>query len=100
MDIKVVEKEDRTFIELIGDLDGNSSSEVTEEILNILDRVSKITIDMGQCLYVSSAGLRTLLTIGKNIKMKKGDMTLVNLAEEVKDVMEMTGFSGIFKGFE
>lgn len=32
--------------------------------------------------------------------MKSGHMNIVNLVEEVKEVMEMTGFSNIFKGFE
>ena len=55
---------------------------------------------MSECPYVSSAGLRTLLTIGKKVKINKGHMNIINLSEEVKDVMEMTGFGGIFKEFE
>lgn len=100
MEIKVSDKDSGKYIELIGNLDGGSSDQVTEQVLSILEASKKIIIDMEECLYVSSAGLRTLLTIGKNIKMKNGDMTIINLSEEVKDVMEMTGFSGIFKGFE
>lgn len=55
---------------------------------------------MAECPYVSSAGLRTLLTIGKSVKLKKGQMHIINLVEEVKEVMEMTGFGNIFKEFE
>lgn len=88
------------YIELNGKLDSNSSNEVTEKILDIIKDEISITIDMGKCSYVSSAGLRTLLTIGKSIKMKSGHMNIINLLEEVKEVMEMTGFSNIFKEFE
>lgn len=100
MEVKVRDNDNRKYIELIGNLDGNSSNEVTDAILKIIEDTSNITIDMSMCPFVSSAGLRTLLTIGKNIKIKNGDMIIVNLADEVRDVMEMTGFSAIFKGFE
>lgn len=100
MNINVSNDGARLIIQLIGNLDGISSEMVTEKLIELIKNDTYITIDMTECLYVSSAGLRTLLTIGKTVKMKGGEMNIVNLNEEVKDVMEMTGFSSIFKGFE
>lgn len=100
MEINIKDMENKSYIELIGRLDGNSSNEVTDEVLEALDKNNNIVIDMSECPYVSSAGLRTLLTIGKKVKINKGHMNIINLSEEVKDVMEMTGFGGIFKEFE
>ena len=80
MNVNIKDMEDKKYIQLIGNLDGNSSNDVTEQVLDILNESNNIVIDMGKCPYVSSAGLRSLLTIGKTIKL--------------------TGFSGIFKGFE
>jgi len=100
MEVNIKDIKNKKYIELIGNLDGNSSNDVTEKILDVLKDNNDIVIDMSDCPYVSSAGLRTLLTIGKSIKMKSGHMSIINLVEEVKEIMEMTGFGGIFKGFE
>ena len=100
MEVSIKDVNHKKYIELKGKLDSNSSNEVTEKILDVIKDESDITIDMSECSYVSSAGLRTLLTIGKSIKMKSGHMSIINLVEEVKEVMEMTGFSNICKGFE
>ena len=100
MEVNIKDVNSKKYIALKGKLDSNSSNEVTEKILDVIQDADDITIDMSQCSYVSSAGLRTLLTIGKRIKMKSGHMSIINLVEEVKDVMEMTGFGNIFKGFE
>ncbi len=100
MEINIKNIDNKKYIELIGKLDGNCSNEVTDKVLDVLNENKNIIIDMSDCPYVSSAGLRTLLTIGKNIKLNKGHMNIINLAEEVKEVMEMTGFGSIFKEFE
>ena len=93
MNVNIKDMEDKKYIQLIGNLDGNSSNDVTEQVLDILNESNNIVIDMGKCL-------RSLLTIGKTIKLKSGHMNIINLSEDVKEVMEITGFSGIFKGFE
>lgn len=98
LDIKQVDE--KKYIKLTGNLDGISSNDVTNTILNEIENEGNIVIDMSDCHYVSSAGLRTLLTIGKSMKMKNGHMNIINLVEEVKEIMDMTGFGKIFKGFE
>lgn len=100
MEINIKDIDNKKYIELIGNLDGNSSNDATEKILDVLNDNNDIVIDMSNCPYVSSAGLRMLLTIGKSVKINSGRMNIINLLDEVKEIMEMTGFSGIFKGFE
>ena len=100
MEVIIKDVKGKKYIELKGKLDSNSSNNVTEKILDVIKEESDITIDMSKCSYVSSAGLRTLLTIGKIVKMKSGHMNIINLVEEVREVMEMTGFGNIFKDFE
>lgn len=100
MEIKKTIKADEIHVQLIGDLDGHSSDAVTTELLELIKPHCKLFIDMKECPYVSSAGLRTLLTVGKNTKIQEGEMHILNLQEEVKDVMVMTGFSGIFESFK
>lgn len=100
MEVLLKEVDNKKYISLNGNLDGLSSNEVTNKILGEINNHNEIIIDMQNCPYVSSAGLRTLLTVGKSIKMKNGHMNIINLADEVKDIMDVTGFSNIFKSFE
>lgn len=99
MDIKFSEKDGVKYAKFIGNLDGNSSEKASGEVIENLNDDISLIIDMTECTYVSSAGLRALLLIGKNVKMKNGTMKFVNLCDEVTDIMEMTGFAGMFKSF-
>ncbi|WP_244834733.1 STAS domain-containing protein [Clostridium sp. BJN0001] len=100
MEIDIKDVDYKKYITLTGKLDSNCSNEVTEKILDTVRENPNIVIDMKNCTYLSSAGLRTLLTIGKTIKLKSGYMSIINLVDDVKEIMEMTGFSSIFKSFE
>ena len=100
MEIKISNNNEIKNIILIGNLDGNSSEQTANTIINEIYENIKLVIDMTMCTYVSSAGLRALLMIGKNVKMKSGTLKFLNLSDEVKDVMEMTGFLSIFMNFE
>ena len=59
-----------------------------------LDGVTQLTIDFKDVNYVSSAGLRVLLSLQKKM-MTQGEMKLVNVSEAVNDVFEVTGFDEI-----
>lgn len=99
MDVTITKKDGKAVALLVGRLDGLSSDMAAEKILSVLDDGIELTIDMEQCPYVSSAGLRVLLSAGKWAKLHNGKMKIVNLVEEVKEVMEITGFASIFNGF-
>ena len=100
MNIDIKEEKNRKVVGIIGNLDGNTSEEARDKILAAVEDGTNLTLDMQECPYVSSAGLRTILTIGKSIKLVGGEMDIINLSDEVRDVMDMTGFSTIFKTFE
>lgn len=100
MNISVKEENGRRIISLNGNLDGISSEDTRAKLIGFIEDGIKLTLDMNNCPYVSSAGLRAILTVGKSIKMANGEMNIINLCDEVKDIMDMTGFSDIFKTFE
>ena len=60
----------------------------------VLDGVEELVFDMSGVDYVSSAGLRVLLSAQK--KMAGRSMTIANVSPAVKDVFEITGFADIF----
>jgi anti-anti-sigma factor len=57
---------------------------------------NKVVIDFSDLAYISSAGLRVLLIMGKCLKSSGGMLTLCGVRDNVKDVIEVSGFASIF----
>ena len=100
MEIKNYNKDGHIVVELDGSLDSNSVSVAEAKIMPLIDVKGCVIIDLTKCNYVSSAGLRLLLMVTKQLASKGGWLTLTGVCDEVKDVMEMTGFSCFFKAFK
>ena len=54
-----------------------------------------VVLDLGDVPYMSSAGLRLLLVAHKTMLSKGGDFQVANIQPAVKEVLDITGFSGI-----
>ena len=76
-----------------GRLDTTTAPELEQEI-KALDGVETLTMDFAGLDYISSAGLRVLLSAQKQMS-KRGGMKVVNFSELVMEVFEVTGFSDI-----
>ena len=100
MDIKVEVINDITVIELNGDLDSSSAREVQDQILAESRPHSKILLDMSRVQYMSSAGLRLLLLLYRRIREQVGQVAIVGMTEDVKDIMKITGFLDFFATFD
>jgi anti-sigma B factor antagonist len=61
---------------------------------------SRILLDMSGVPYMSSAGLRMLLSTYRQVANQNGRIALIGLAEELKDTMEVTGFLKFFTSCE
>ncbi|GAB4369517.1 MAG: anti-sigma factor antagonist [Elainellaceae cyanobacterium] len=85
-----------TLIELIGDVDGNTAPLVQADVLAAAEPGVKIMLDMTAVGYMSSAGLRVLLSIYRQVSTQEGKVILVGLVEEIKDTMSVTGFLDFF----
>lgn len=53
-------------------------------------------LNMTQVAYLSSAGLRVLLSVYRQVSVQEGSVILVGLIEEIKDTMSVTGFLDFF----
>ncbi len=84
------------LIELEGSLDGKTAPEVQKQVLPGAEGQNKVILDMTRVTYVSSAGLRVLLVLYRQIKAKGGKIALVGMTEEIKDVMSNTGLLNFF----
>ena len=85
-------KEKNLVIELEGRLDTTTAPQLEAELKNSLDGVTELVFDLGALEYISSAGLRVLLSAYKTMR-GKGSMKITNANELVKEVFEVTGFS-------
>ena len=92
MEIKKVSEGTALTVYLSGRLDAVTALELDKDLKASLANVSDLTIDLADLEYISSAGLRTLLKIQKRMD-KQGSMTIRNVRQNVREVLDMTGFS-------
>ena len=81
-------------VALSGRLDTVTAPELESELASSLDDVENLVIDMTDLEYISSAGLRVLLTAQKTMN-QKGTMKLTNVNETVMEIFDVTGFVDI-----
>ncbi|MBR1815006.1 MAG: STAS domain-containing protein [Lachnospiraceae bacterium] len=79
---------------LEGRLDTTTAPELEKELKDSLDGVTDLTFDLEKLEYISSAGLRVLLSAQKTMN-KQGAMKLVHVGEVIMEIFEVTGFSDI-----
>ena len=79
---------------LKGRLDTTTAPELEKELKASLDGMTALIIDMTALDYISSAGLRVLLSAQKTMN-KQGKMKVVHVSETIMEIFEVTGFSDI-----
>jgi anti-sigma B factor antagonist len=79
-----------------GEIDGKTAPQVQNELLAALQTGNRLLVDMNAVSYLSSAGLRMLLLLYRQVAAKKGKVVLVGVSEEIRDTMSMTGFINFF----
>ena len=98
MTIKLVKRPpDGVELRLKGRLDTTTSPAAQEAFLKVVGEYAKITLDFADLVYISSAGLRVILTLQKQINRTGGSLTLNNVSPAIMEVFEMTGFSGVIR---
>lgn len=94
MTIHESRQDDRLTLALEGRLDTVTSPEFIEALNKHLPTVSTMTVDLSGLDYISSAGLRALLIAHRSLE-DRGGLTVLNPNELVREVFDVTGFSGV-----
>ena len=94
MKIEKSVKDGRVCYALEGRLDTTTAPELEEALKQGLEGATGLTMDFSKLDYISSAGLRVLLSAHKAMS-DKGGMKVTNVNEMVREVFEVTGFSDI-----
>ena len=83
---------DVKILSVRGRVDANSSQELQDLVLSTAHQTQKLLLDLSQVDYMSSAGLRVMLLLHREIHENHGRVMLVGLQDRIRDAMEMTGF--------
>ncbi len=83
-------------ITLEGRLDTTTAPQLEEELKGGLDGVTELDFDIKDLQYISSAGLRVLLSAQK-VMNKQGDMVVRGANDDIREIFDVTGFSDILK---
>lgn len=85
-------------IQLVGDVDIQSSASLKEEINGMLNQVeTDLMIDCESLSYIDSTGLGVLIGVLKRVKSVEKDITIVNAQTNIKKLLGITGLDKIFK---
>ena len=81
-------------ISLEGRLDTTTAPELEQTLKDSMESANTLTLDFGKLDYISSAGLRVLLSAHKAMS-KKGGMKVIHVNDMVSEVFDVTGFADI-----
>ena len=77
-------------------VDSRTVTDIQQEIFPLIESSNQLIIDLSQVSYMSSAGLRMLLSSYRKVTAKDGKIVVVGLSEQIKDTMSITGFLDFF----
>jgi anti-sigma B factor antagonist len=97
IEINVSDHNQVTLVEVSGRVDSMNANQFGSALISqIDDGNTHIVLDLSSVEYMSSAGLREIVTSLKKAKKAKGDLRLAQPSQRVREVLEMAGLDTIF----
>lgn len=101
MQVEGTHKDKALVIAVDGRLDTTTASDFETQFLELLaNKQMNVLVDLNGVEYMSSAGLRSILSLGKKVKSEGRSMSFCNLQGMVKEVFEVSGFTSIFSVYD
>ncbi len=94
LNIKKTVENGKAAFALEGRLDTVTAPDLEKELKEVLPGLNGLTMDFEKLEYISSAGLRVLLSAQK-VMNRQGEMKLIHVNETIMEIFEVTGFSDI-----
>lgn len=94
MMIEIKKNAENTVVEIVGRLDTTTAPSLEKTLNEGIGEIKNLVLDFKGLEYISSAGLRVLLTAQKKMQ-QIGSMKVINVCESVMEVFDITGFSDI-----
>ena len=86
---------DKLTVAVEGRLDTVTAPDLEAELKSALDGAKELVMDFSKLEYISSAGLRVLLSAFKKMDGKGGKMKVTNINEMVREVLDVTGLMSV-----
>lgn len=86
---------DKLTVAVEGRLDTVTAPDLEAELKAALDGAKELIMDFTKLEYISSAGLRVLLSAFKKMDAKGGKMKVTNINEMVREVLDVTGLMSV-----
>ncbi len=100
MEVNFRKEEKALVVSVTGRMDAVSAPDFDKQVEKEIDKGETcFVLDLSGLDYISSAGLRSMLTLAKKLKSKEGGLVLCGLQEMVTEVFEVSGFTTIFEIF-
>lgn len=94
LNIRIDKNDGKMNIALEGRLDTTTAPELEKKLKGEMGDVTELTVDLAELSYISSAGLRLLLSAQKTMN-KQGEMTVTGANETIMEIFDVTGFVDI-----
>ena len=83
------------IVRVAGRMDTTTAPAVEAELKNSIGDIEKLVLDFSELEYISSAGLRVILSTQKTMNKQGGEMVIRNVNETISEIFDVTGFSDI-----
>lgn len=95
MNINVSKNDGSLLLALSGRLDTTTAPQLEAELERSLPDVELLTLDFSKLEYISSAGLRVLLSAQKRMNSRKGKLIVRGVCADIMEIFDITGFVDI-----
>ncbi|MBQ9451789.1 MAG: STAS domain-containing protein [Desulfovibrio sp.] len=101
MEVIATQDKECTILALSGRMDATTTIDFDNTVQTVMkDGHTRILIDLKDLVYVSSAGLRSLLTLAKALKAAQGKLVFCSLQPMVAEVFRISGFDRMLSVYE
>ena len=99
MTTNIQQKDGKYVVKLVGELDTLTAPTFQQDLAPLSQKQEPLQVefDLSQLNYVASKGLRVFLSFYQDVLAKGGSVIVTAITDTVKEVFDLTGFSGIFK---
>lgn len=96
MQISTTQAAGVTVVALAGELDASTAPAASSALAPLAQSASRVVLDLSAVPYMSSAGLRMLLSAYRQLSARGGSIALAGVVDEIRDTMAVTGFLKFF----
>ncbi len=101
MEISTEKREKGLIVSVKGKVDAVTSQAFEKSLADLIEKgETTLLLNLSELDYISSAGLRSILSTAKLLKAKNGKLFFFGLHGPVKDVFKISGFGSIFKIYD